>query len=70
MLFLPIRGIMAIAQKISELIASESSEGTIKDKLLDLQMKLEMGQITPEEYDEREEGLLEMLEQTRPKNGE
>ncbi len=59
--------IIFVGKKINELIERETSDaGVIKERLMELQMKFEMGEIEEEEYDKREEELLEMLEKTRP----
>jgi len=58
--------IIFVGKKINELIERETSDaGVIKERLMELQMKFEMGEIEEEEYDKREVELLEMLEKTR-----
>ncbi|MEI6141337.1 MAG: gas vesicle protein GvpG [Mariniphaga sp.] len=62
----PFKGIIFIAEKIDELIQKEvSDEGRIKERLMALQLKFEMDEITIEEYDKQEEELLEMIERIR-----
>lgn len=39
-----------------------SDEGAIKERLMALQLKFEMDEIDVEEYDEREDELLQLLE--------
>jgi len=64
-----IKGIVFIAEKINELIQREvSDEGLIKERLMALQLKFEMDEITMEEYDRQEEELLELIENIRLKN--
>lgn len=65
MLFLTIKGIIAIAEKVNELIENRHSEGAIKSELLDLQRKLDMNEISMEEYDKKEEALLKMLDEIK-----
>jgi len=62
----PFKGIIFIAEKIDELIQKEiSDEGRIKERLMALQLKFEMDEISVEEYDRQEEELLEMIERIR-----
>ena len=62
----PFKGIIFIAEKIDELIQKEvSDEGRIKERLMALQLRFEMDEITIEEYDRQEEELLEMIERIR-----
>jgi hypothetical protein len=60
-----LKGIFAIAKKINELIEEESSEHSLKQKLVDLQIGFEANEITEEEYDRQEEELLDKLEAIR-----
>ena len=65
-LLAPLKGIIFIAKKINEVIEKETSdEGTIKERLMALQLKFEMDEITEEEYDKREDELLKLLENSR-----
>ncbi|MDZ4204668.1 MAG: gas vesicle protein GvpG [Bacteroidales bacterium] len=65
-LLAPLKGVIFIAKKINEVIEKETSdEGTIKERLMALQLKFEMDEITEEEYDEREDELLKLLENIR-----
>jgi len=58
--------IFFIAKQINELIEKEISDaGVIKERLMELQMKFEMGEIEEEEYDKREDELLKLLENSR-----
>jgi len=60
--------VIFIGKKINDLIERETSDpGVLKERLMELQMKLEMGEIEEEEYDKREEDLLQMLEESRTK---
>jgi len=66
LLFAPFKGVIFIANKINEIIEKEmSDEGAIKERLMSLQLKFEMDEIDEEEYDKREDELLELLENIR-----
>jgi hypothetical protein len=61
-----IKGIVFIAKKIDKLIQREvSDEGLIKERLMALQLKFEMDEITVEEYDLQEQELLGLIENIR-----
>lgn len=62
LLLAPLKGVIFIAEKINEVIEKETSdEGSIKERLMALQLKFEMDEINEEEYDKREDELLKML---------
>jgi hypothetical protein len=66
LLMAPFSGIIFLAKKINEVIVKETSdEGSIKERLMALQLKFEMDEIDEEEYDKREDELLKMLENAR-----
>ncbi len=66
LLMAPLKGVIFIAEKINEVIVKETSdEGAIKERLMSLQLKFEMDEISEEEYDRREDELLGMLEKIR-----
>ena len=66
LLLAPLKGVIFIAEKINEVIQKETSdEGAIKERLMSLQLKFEMDEISEEEYDEREDELLKLLENIR-----
>jgi hypothetical protein len=61
-LLAPLKGVIFIAEKINEVIEKEmSDEGSIKERLMALQLKFEMDEIDEEEYDLREDELLKIL---------
>ena len=61
-----IKGLIGIAKKIDELMQRETSdEGRIKERLMALQLKFEMDEISVEEYDKQEEELLGLIENIR-----
>ena len=65
-LLAPFNGVIFIAEKINEIIDKEmSDEGAIKERLMALQLKFEMDEIGEEEYDQREDELLKLLETAR-----
>jgi hypothetical protein len=66
LLLAPLKGVLFIAGKINEVIEKEmSDEGTLKERLMELQLKFEMDEIDEEEYDRREDELLNLLENIR-----
>ena len=66
LLMAPFKGMLFVAKKINEVIEKETSdEGTIKERLMGLQLKFEMDEIDEEEYDRREDELLMLLEKVR-----
>ena len=62
----PIKGIIFLAEKINEVVEKETSyEGSIKERLMELQLKFEMDEISEVEYDQKEDDLLKLLENIR-----
>jgi hypothetical protein len=65
-LMAPLKGIIFLAEKINEVIEKETSdEGSVKERLMALQLKFEMDEIDEEEYDKREDELLKLLANIR-----
>lgn len=65
----PLKGVVWLAKELRAK-AKEKMEDTpekLKRKLLDAQMALEAGQITEEEYQEKEKDILERLEALKKK---
>lgn len=63
LVLLPFQPIIMAAEKIKEMIDHEMfDEGRVKEKLMELQIKLDMKQIGEEEYAMREKDLLEWLD--------
>jgi len=59
----PLKGVLFLGKKIDEIIQKESAdEGKIKERLMALQMRLELNEISQEEYDRQEGELLGLLE--------
>lgn len=68
-LLAPLKGVIFIGKKINEVIENEmSDEGAIKERLMALQLKFEMDEIDEDEYDKKENELLELLENIRKEN--
>ena len=62
----PLKGVIFLAEKINEVIDKEmSDEGSVKERLMALQLKFEMDEIDEEEYDKREDELLNLLAKIR-----
>jgi len=62
----PMRGLVWLAKKIKEQAEDELlDEDRVRGELLELQMRLEMDEMTEEEYDAQEKALLEQLSAIR-----
>ncbi len=58
----PIKGVTWIAEKLVEQADKELySEDAIRGKLLELELRFDMGEIAEKDYNEQEETLLSML---------
>ena len=65
-LLAPLKGVIWIGKKINEIVEKEmSDEGRIKEKLMELQMRFELDEISEEEYNRHEKELLERLDTIR-----
>ena len=65
-LFAPINGLIFVAKKINDVVEKETSdEGTVKERLMALQLRFELDEIDEEDYDREEDNLLRKLEQIR-----
>ncbi|NMW20782.1 MAG: gas vesicle protein GvpG [Chlorobiaceae bacterium] len=65
-LFAPLNGLIFIAEKINDVVEKETSdEGTVKERLMALQLRFELDEIDEEEYDREEDNLLKKLERIR-----
>lgn len=65
-LLAPLKGVIWLGKKINEVAEKEvSDEGRIKEKLMELQLKFEMDEISEEEYNKQEKELLERLDAIR-----
>ena len=67
----PIKGVHWLASKVAEAAEGELlDESKVRGELLELQMRLEMDEITEEEYDEQEGVLVEQLNAIREAKAE
>lgn len=67
-LLAPLKGVVWIGKKINEVIEMEhNDESRIKEKLMELQVRYEMDEISKEEYEKQEKELLARLEAIRNK---
>jgi len=67
----PIRGVHWLATKVVEAAEGEMlDESKVRGELSELQMRLDMGDITEEEYDEQEKVLVEQLNAIREAKAE
>ncbi len=58
----PIKGVMWIAEKVDEQVEKELYDGDkVRGQLMELELRLDLGEISEEEYLEAEEVLLERL---------
>lgn len=65
-LLAPLKGVIWLGKKINEITEKEvSDEGRIKEKLMELQLRFEIDEISEEEYNTQEKELLERLDTIR-----
>ncbi|MFZ3091751.1 MAG: gas vesicle protein GvpG [Nitrospirota bacterium] len=65
-LLAPFKGVIWIGEKINEAAEKEvSDEGRMKEKLMELQLKFELDEISEVEYNKQEKELLERLDAIR-----
>ncbi|AFV11272.1 gas vesicle protein GvpG [Thermacetogenium phaeum DSM 12270] len=63
LLLLPLRGLLAIAEKIDDAVRQELEDADyLRSKLLELQLSYELGDIEQEEYEESYRRLVERLQ--------
>ena len=69
---LPIRGFLAIVHQVANAVEQElnSEEDAIKAKLRELYMQVETGQISEEDFAEKESVLLDRLDALADAGGE
>lgn len=59
----PLKGIMWMGRKIGDVADHELNDvGPVKERLMALQMQLELDEITEQEYSEKEKELLDKLD--------
>jgi len=62
----PLNGIIWLAKKIDGIVEKEfSDEGLIKEKLMELQMRFELDEISEKEYNKQETEILARLDAIR-----
>ena len=62
----PIKGLIWFGNKVNEIAEQEvSSEGRMKEKLMELQLRFELDEINEEEYQKKEEEILHQLDTIR-----
>ena len=65
-LLAPLNGVVWLGKKINEVTEREfSDEGLIKEKLMQLQLRFEVDEISEEDYNRQEKELLGRLEAIR-----
>ena len=65
----PVKGLMWIAEKVAEQADNEIyNPGKIRGQLMELELRLDLGEITEEAYLEVEEILLERLRVVQERN--
>lgn len=66
LLLAPVNFVVWLSKKIDEVVEKEmSDEGKIKEELMALQLRFELDEISEEEYNKQEKGLLARLEAIR-----
>ena len=69
LLLLPVKGFVGIFKKIHEMAECElSDEGYIRERLMELQLKFELDEISEEEYIKQEKELMARLDVIRGTN--
>lgn len=65
-LLAPLKGVIWLGKKINEVVEREvSDEGRIKERLMELQLRFELDEISEEEYKKQEKELLARLDAIR-----
>lgn len=68
---LPLDGLMWIAKRVNDQVEAEYyDEGAVRARLLELELKLDMGEITEEEYEAAEDQLMDLLNEIRERREE
>ena len=66
LLLLPVKGFFGIFEKIHEMAERElSDEDYIRERLMELQLRFELDEISEEEYNKQEKELLARLDAAR-----
>ena len=62
-LLAPLKGLIWLGNQIDEVVQKElHNEDRIKEELMELQIKFELGEIDEEEYNKKEKELLDVLD--------
>jgi hypothetical protein len=65
-LLAPLKGVVWLGKRINEVVEKElSDEGRIREKLMELQLRFELDEISEEEYNRQEDELLARLDAIR-----
>ncbi len=65
-LLVPLKGVIWIGEKIKDIAEQEvSDDGRIKEKLMELQFRFELDEISENEYNKQEKELLTQLDTIR-----
>jgi len=63
---LPLEGVLWVAERIKDQAEAEYyDEGAVRGRLLELELKLDLGEITEEEYQAAEDELIGLLNEIR-----
>ena len=63
---LPLDGLLWVAERIKDQAEAEYyDEGAVRGRLLELELKLDLGEITEEEYQAAEDELIGLLNEIR-----
>lgn len=66
----PLKGLIWVADKVDQAAAKELyGKDNLKDKLMELQLRFELDEITEEEYTKQEGELLDRLSKAMEENG-
>ena len=68
---LPLEGLLWVAERIKDQAEAEYyDEGAVRGRLLELELKLDLGEITEEEYQAAEDQLMDLLNEIRARHAE
>jgi len=63
---IPVKGVVWIGNKLKQTASAElTDKSKVREELLGLQMRFEMGEVSEEEYQKKESNLLSRLEAIR-----
>ena len=68
---LPLEGLLWVAERIKDQAEAEYyDEGAVRGRLLELELQLDLGEITEKEYEAAEDQLLDLLNEIRERRAE